>query len=56
MPERRSVDEIRLHLVPVLLGAGVRLFDRRQFRQRLLTTTRVVESDGVVHLRFRVAD
>ena len=48
------LDEIHLNLVPVLLGDGVRLFggvDRRQFE---LDCTRVVESDGVTHLRFSV--
>jgi dihydrofolate reductase len=48
------LDEINLDLVPVLLGGGVRLFDRLEGVQRRLERTRVVESDGVTHLRFRV--
>lgn len=50
------VDEIRLHLVPVLLGDGTPLFDHLEFRQKWLTTLRVVEGDGVVHIRFRASD
>lgn len=50
------VDEIRLHLVPVLLGDGTTLFDHLEFRQKWLTTLRAVEGDGVVHIRFRVRD
>ena len=45
------VDEFQLHLAPVLLGAGVRLFDRPVELER----TRVIDAPGVTHLRFRVA-
>lgn len=48
------LDEIQIHLVPILLGAGVRLFDHLDFRGIELETTRVVVSPGVTHLRFRV--
>lgn len=48
------LDEIQIHLVPVLLGGGVRLFDDLGPHQVELERTRVVESPGVTHLRFRV--
>jgi dihydrofolate reductase len=48
------LDEIRLNVVPVLLGAGVRLLDNLEGRQVELERTRVIESDGVTHLRYRV--
>jgi dihydrofolate reductase len=48
------LDEIRLSVAPVLLGDGVRLFDRLDSRQFGLERTRVVESDGVTHLRYRI--
>ncbi len=48
------LDEIRVNLVPVLLGDGVRLFANLDDRQLDLECTRVVESDGVTHLRYRV--
>jgi dihydrofolate reductase len=46
------LDELQLHVVPVLLGDGVRLFDRLE-EPIELEATRVVESPAVTHLRFR---
>jgi dihydrofolate reductase len=46
------LDELQVHLVPVFLGGGVRLFDRLE--PIGLEATRVIESDAVTHLRFRV--
>ncbi len=48
------LDEIQIHLVPVLLGVGRRLFDHLGTEQIELESTRVIESPGVTHLRFRV--
>jgi dihydrofolate reductase len=49
------LDEIQVHLVPVLLGDGVRLFDQPGTEPIELERTRVVEApDGVTHLMFRV--
>jgi dihydrofolate reductase len=48
------LDEIRLSVVPVVLGGGVRLLDNLDGRQFGLEQTRVVESDGVTHLWYRV--
>jgi dihydrofolate reductase len=48
------LDEIHLSLVPVLLGGGVRLFDNIGDRKSGLECTRVIESDGVTHLSYRV--
>ncbi|MEV0286756.1 MULTISPECIES: dihydrofolate reductase family protein [unclassified Kribbella] len=47
------LDEIQLHLVPVLLKSGTRLFDGigRQFQ---LERTAVVPSANVTHLRYKV--
>jgi len=49
----RLVDEVQLHVVPVLLGDGVPLFDRSGPGWRL-TKTRVVDAPNVTHLRYRV--
>lgn len=46
------VDEMQLHMVPVVLGEGLRLFD--QIGPMKMEQTRVLESSGVTHLRFRV--
>ncbi len=48
------LDEIQLHIVPVLLGRGISLFDHLDFEPLELETTRVVDSPGVTHLWYRV--
>jgi dihydrofolate reductase len=48
------VDEMQIHIVPVLLGAGIRLFEGIGPGRVKLETTRVIESPAVTHLRFRV--
>ena len=47
------LDEIHLDLVPVLLGDGVRLFDRSA-EPIELESIRVIAGAGVTHLTFRV--
>jgi dihydrofolate reductase len=49
------LDEIQIHLVPLLLGRGVRLFDNLGEVPVELEITRVVEGSGVTHLRYSVA-
>ena len=47
------VDELELHVVPLVLGAGARLFDG--IGPGLpLEQVRVVEAPGVTHLKYRV--
>jgi dihydrofolate reductase len=48
------VDEMQIHIVPVLLGAGIRLFEGIGSALVKLETTTVVQSPAVTHLRFRV--
>lgn len=48
------VDEIQLHLVPVLLGAGIRLFDHLEAEHIALEKIRVIDAPDVTHLRYRV--
>ena len=48
------LDEMQIHLVPVLLGDGLRLFDHIGVGQIELERTRAIDSPGVSHLRFRV--
>ena len=49
------LDELQLHVVPVFLGDGVRLFaDHLGSGQLELERTRVIDSPAVTHLRYRV--
>lgn len=45
------VDELRVHIMPLLLGAGSRFFDGRRIE---LERTEVIESPAATHLTFRV--
>ena len=47
------VDELQLHVVPVLLGSGIPLFDGFGAALRL-RKLRVVDAPNVTHLRYRV--
>jgi dihydrofolate reductase len=47
-------DEFQVHVAPVLLGDGVRLFDQPGSDQIELEIVRVVESEAVTHLKYRV--
>jgi dihydrofolate reductase len=49
----RLVDEIRIHLIDVLLGGGRRLFDELPRRVEL-EQTGLSQTDGVTHLEYRV--
>jgi dihydrofolate reductase len=48
------LDELQIHLISVLFGAGRPLFEHLGADQRELELTRVVEGPGVTHLRYRV--
>ncbi len=49
------LDELQLHVVPLLLGDGVRLFEDHLSSPPVeLECTRVIESPAVTHLRYRV--
>lgn len=47
------VDELQLHVVPVLLGDGLRLFEGLGARRRDLERVRVVETPSATHLKYR---
>jgi dihydrofolate reductase len=49
------LDELEIHLTPVLLGQGRRLFDHLGSEQIELERTRILEGeDGVTHMHYRV--
>jgi dihydrofolate reductase len=47
------LDEIQIHLVPVLLGGGIRMFEYLG-RRIDLERTREIATPGATHLRYRV--
>jgi dihydrofolate reductase len=48
------LDEIQIHLIPVLLGEGRRLFEHLGANHIELEPVRVLEGSGAIHLRYRV--
>jgi dihydrofolate reductase len=48
------LDELEIHLAPLLFGEGIRLFDKMGPEPIELVNMRVVASPKVTHLRFRV--
>jgi dihydrofolate reductase len=50
------LDELELHVVPVLLGDGARIFGSLRDAELQLEQVRAVEAPGVTHLKYRVAN
>jgi dihydrofolate reductase len=48
------IDEMQIHIAPVLLGRGVRLFDNLGPEHVELECTRTIHSPAATHLRYRV--
>jgi dihydrofolate reductase len=48
------LDELQIHLIPVLLGEGRRLFEHLGAEHIELEPIRVLEGSGATHLRYRV--
>jgi dihydrofolate reductase len=48
------LDEIHIDLAPVLLGAGIRLFEHLGAEPIELERLRVIEAPGVTHLGYRI--
>ncbi|HZB05481.1 MAG TPA: dihydrofolate reductase family protein [Thermoleophilaceae bacterium] len=47
------LDVLELHVVPILLGDGSRLFDNLQDAEVQLEQVRAIEAPGVTHLKYR---
>jgi dihydrofolate reductase len=50
------VDEISIHLVPVLFGDGTRMFEHLGGEHIQLETAGVIETPEATHIRFRVME
>ncbi|MDX6632906.1 MAG: hypothetical protein QOG09_749 [Solirubrobacterales bacterium] len=48
------IDEMQIHIVPMLLGGGIRLMDNLAGAELQLEPIRVVETADVTHLKYRV--
>jgi len=48
------VDELRIHIAPVLFGAGTRLFEHIGSDRIELEPTEVIQTPDAIHLRYRV--
>ena len=48
------LDEMEIHVVPVLLGQGRRLFDHLRADHIVLELSRIVDAPGVTHLHYRI--
>jgi dihydrofolate reductase len=48
------IDEVSIHLVPVLFGRGTPLFGDLNSQHISLVTIEVIETAEVIHQRFRV--
>lgn len=48
------IDEMEIHVVPVLLGGGARLFDNADGRQTAYECVRVVSSPSASHYKYRL--
>jgi dihydrofolate reductase len=48
------LDELELHVAPVLLGGGARIFDGLSEADVQLEQVRAIEAPGVSHLKYRV--
>jgi dihydrofolate reductase len=49
------LDELNVHVAPILLGGGVRLFDNVAGTDVELEIVRVIDSRSVTHLKYRIA-
>ena len=47
------LDELELHVVPLVLGDGARIFDNLRDAEVRLEQVRAVEAPGVTHLKYR---
>jgi hypothetical protein len=50
------LDQMQIHLVPVFLGEGVRLFDQLGDNTRDLEVDRAIHSPAVTHVRYRLVN
>jgi dihydrofolate reductase len=50
----RLLDEMQIHLIPILLGNGIRLFEDLDPGRIELRRTSTIETPGATHFRFEL--
>lgn len=50
----KLLDEMHLHVSPIILGNGIRLFDHMGAEQIKLESENVVDGSDVIHLKYRL--
>jgi hypothetical protein len=45
---------LQIHIAPVLFGEGIKLFEHIGNEHIELESTRVLETPGAIHIRFRI--
>lgn len=53
--ETGLIDELLIHLIPIFLGAGTRLFDSAALAAIRMEQQNVVEAPGVTHLTYKIS-
>lgn len=48
------IDDLSIHLIPVFLGAGVKLFDSESLASVKLEQKSIIDGPGVVHLKYKI--
>jgi dihydrofolate reductase len=52
--KRGLIDEVSIHLVPVVFGSGRRLFEGLEGEHISLEILEVIQTPEAIHMRFRV--
>jgi dihydrofolate reductase len=52
--KRGLIDEVSIHLVPVVFGSGTRLFEGLDSEHISLEILEVIQTAEAIHMRFRV--
>ncbi|WP_306419834.1 dihydrofolate reductase family protein [Bacillus sp. J14TS2] len=50
----RLLDEMHLHIAPILLGKGIRLFDKIGTESIKLESNKIIDGSDVTHLKYKL--
>jgi len=52
----KLIDEVQIHLIPVIFGSGTRMFEHIGSEHIVLKNIKAVQTEAATHLRFRVVN